>query len=218
MSATTSENVDTPESGPDLSRRKFLRTATIVYGAVGAAFAAVPFIESWLPSERARALGGPTDVDISQVEAGQMIIASWRRHPVFILHRTAAQLEVLQEPSDTRLLRDPDSEVIQQPEYARNWHRSIKPEYLIVVGICTHLGCVPRYEPKPDGALGTGWPGGYFCLCHGSRYDLSARVFTGVPAPYNLPVPPHRFLDQSQVRIGENPQGSSFQFSSIAQV
>jgi ubiquinol-cytochrome c reductase iron-sulfur subunit len=217
MSAT-SENVDIPQGEPDLSRRKFLRTATMVYGALGAGFATVPFIESWLPSERARALGGPTDVDISKIAPGQMIIASWRRNPVFILHRTAAQLRVLQQPSDTRLLRDPESEVLQQPEYARNWHRSIKPQYLIAVGICTHLGCVPRYEPQPDRALGASWPGGYFCPCHGSRYDLSARVFSGVPAPYNLPVPPHRFLDESRVRIGANPKGSTFRFSSIAQV
>jgi ubiquinol-cytochrome c reductase iron-sulfur subunit len=217
MSAT-GEDARVPASQPDLNRRKFLHTAIAVYGAAGVAFAAVPFIESWLPSERARALGGPTDVDVSKVEAGQMIVASWRRHPVFVLHRTAAQLQVLQQASDIRLLRDPNSEMLQQPEYAENWHRSIKPEYLIVVGICTHLGCVPRYEPQPDGARGPSWPGGYFCPCHGSRYDLSARVFTGVPAPYNLPVPPHRFLGESKVRIGENPPGSAFDFSSIAQL
>jgi ubiquinol-cytochrome c reductase iron-sulfur subunit len=202
----------------DLSRRKFLRTATTMYGALGVALAAVPFIESWLPSESARALGGPTDVDISKVEAGQMVVASWRRHPVFLLHRTPAQLQVLQQASDIRLLRDPNSEVLQQPDYAKNWHRSIKPEYLIVIGICTHLGCVPRYEPEHDGARGPSWRGGYFCPCHGSRYDLAARVFTGVPAPYNLPVPPHRYIDESKVRIGENPRGSTFEFSSIAQI
>jgi ubiquinol-cytochrome c reductase iron-sulfur subunit len=193
MSAT-GEDRRVSASQPDLSRRKFLHTATAVYGTVGAAFAAVPFIESWL------------------------IVAPWRRHPVFVLHRTAAQLQVLQEPNDTHLLRDPKSEVLQQPRYAKNWHRSIKPEYLIVVGICTHLGCVPRYEPQPDGARGPSWPGGYFCPCHGSLYDLSARVFTGVPAPYNLPVPPHRFLGESKARIGENPPGSTFEFSSIAQL
>jgi ubiquinol-cytochrome c reductase iron-sulfur subunit len=142
----------------------------------------------------------------------------WRRQPVFVLHRTAAQLQVLQESNDIRQLRDPNSEVLQQPEYAKNWHRSIKPEYLIVVGICTHLGCVPRYEPQPGGTLGPDWLGGYFCPCHGSRYDLAARVFTGVPAPYNLPVPPHRFLSESKVRIGENPPGSAFEFSSIVQL
>lgn len=205
-------------SEPDLNRRRFLRNATAAYGAVGAAFAAVPFIQSWLPSESARARGGPTDVDVSKIEAGQMLVSSWRLSPVFVLHRTAAQLQVLRETSDTRLLRDPDSEVLQQPEYARNWHRSLKPEYLIVVGICTHLGCVPRYIPQPDGALGPSWPGGYFCPCHGSRYDLAARVFTGVPAPYNLPVPPYRFVNEANVRIGENPPGSTFEFSSIVQL
>jgi ubiquinol-cytochrome c reductase iron-sulfur subunit len=199
-------------------RRRFLCTAAVMYGALGVAVGAVPFIESWLPSERARALGGPVDVDISKVEAGQMILALWRRRPVFVLHRTATQLGALQQPSDIRLLRDPNSEVLQQPAYARNWHRSVMPQYLIVVGICTHLGCVPHYEPRVGGDLGPNWPGGYYCPCHGSRYDLSARVFTGVPAPYNLPVPPHRFLGESTVRIGENPPGSSFDFSSIVQI
>jgi len=217
MSATSVDS-QAPGSEPDLSRRRFLRTATVVYGAMGAAFTAVPFIESWLPSESARARGGPTDVDVSKIEAGQMIVTIWRRSPVFVLHRTDAQLQMLQQASDTRLLRDPNSEVLQQPAYAKNWHRSIKPEYLIVVGICTHLGCVPRYEPQPDGAVGPNWPGGYFCPCHGSRYDLSARVFTGVPAPYNLPVPPHRFVGESNVRIGENPPGFAFDFSSIVQL
>jgi ubiquinol-cytochrome c reductase iron-sulfur subunit len=211
---TTSE--DLPALGSD--RRRFLCTVTAVYGAVGLAFGVVPFIESWLPSETARSLGAPVDVDISKVEAGQMILALWRRRPVFVLHRTPAQLEVLRQPRDTRLLRDPDSEVLQQPEYAKNWHRSITPEYLIVVGICTHLGCLPHYEPQRGGSLGANWLGGYYCPCHGSRYDLSARVFKGVPAPYNLPVPPHRFLGQSTVRIGENPPGSSFEFSSIVQI
>jgi ubiquinol-cytochrome c reductase iron-sulfur subunit len=187
-------------------------------GAVGVAFAAVPFIESWLPSETARALGGPVEVNASKIDAGQMIVTLWRRRPIFVLHRTAAQLQMLQEGRDTALLRDPGSHVLQQPEYARNWHRSIKPAYLVVVGICTHLGCLPRYEPQPGGVLGADWPGGYFCPCHGSRYDLAARVFTGVPAPYNLPVPPYRFLDESIVRIGENPPGSDFSFDSIVQV
>lgn len=199
-------------------RRRFLCTAAAVYGAVGVALGAVPFIESWLPSETARSLGAPVDVDISKVEAGQMILVLWRRRPVFVLHRTAAQLEVLRRPSDTHLLRDPNSEVLQQPAYAKNWHRSITPEYLVVVGICTHLGCLPHYEPQPGGALGANWPGGYYCPCHGSRYDLSARVFTGVPAPYNLPVPPHRFVSESTVRIGESPPGSTFEFSSIVQI
>jgi ubiquinol-cytochrome c reductase iron-sulfur subunit len=203
---------------PDLSRRRFLSAAATTCGALGVGLATIPFIESWLPSERARAMGSPVEVDTSKVEAGQMIVAVWQRHPVFVLHRTEAQLQRLRQPSDTALLRDPDSEVLQQPPYAKNWHRSVKPDYLIVVGICTHLGCVPRYEPQSGGTLGPGWPGGYFCPCHGSRYDLSARVFRGVPAPYNLPVPPYRFLDDATVRIGENPPGTSFEFSSIVQM
>jgi len=216
MSATSEDA--RARNGPNLSRRSFLGTATMVYGALGVGLAAVPFIESWLPSESARASGGPTDIDLSKLDAGQMIVALWRRNPVFVLHRTSGQLQVLQQANDTRLLRDPNSVVLQQPPYAKNWHRSIRPEYLVVVGICTHLGCVPRYEPQPDGSGGPGWPGGYFCPCHGSRYDLAARVFKGVPAPYNLPVPPHRFLGESRVRIGENPSGSAFEFSSIVQL
>jgi len=219
MSADSEAPALTAEpSGPDLDRRAFLRTATIACGAVGVAFAAVPFIESWLPSETARALGAPVEINTSKIDAGQMIVTLWRRRPIFVLHRTDAQLQMLREGRDTALLRDPNSRVLQQPEYARNWHRSIKPEYLVVVGICTHLGCLPRYEPQLGGTLGADWPGGYFCPCHGSRYDLAARVFTGVPAPYNLPVPPHRFLGESIVRVGENPPGSDFSFDSIVQV
>jgi ubiquinol-cytochrome c reductase iron-sulfur subunit len=216
--ADLTDSIPGAPEGADHSRRKFLVVATTVCGAVGAAFTAVPFIDSWTPSESARALGGATEVDISKVDVGQMIITSWRRQPIFILRRTPAQLQTLQQSSDTELLRDPNSEVDQQPEYARNWHRSIMPEYLIVVGICTHLGCVPRYVPGPGENLGPSWHGGYFCPCHGSRYDLSARVFKGVPAPYNLPVPPHRFVSASLLRIGENPPGASFDFGSIEQL
>jgi ubiquinol-cytochrome c reductase iron-sulfur subunit len=147
-----------------------------------------------------------------------MIVASWQRQPVFILHRTPSQLKALEQSSHVERLRDPNSNVRQQPDYTRNWHRSIKPEYLIVVGICTHLGCVPRLQSESDGSLSPSWHGGYFCPCHGSRYDLSARVLKGVPAPYNLPVPPHRFLDASRLLIGENPPGYDFDFGSIEQV
>lgn len=203
------------ETSPDLSRRKFLTAATATLAAIGAAFTAVPFIESWLPSERARALGGPVDVDISKIDAGSMIIVLWRNQPVFLLRRTAAQLSALQDPSHLSDLRDPNSDELQQPDYARNWHRSITPEYLIVVGICTHLGCSPKLDPASDASLGPSWRGGYLCPCHGSKYDFSARVYKGVPAPYNLPVPPHRFSGAAMVRIGENPPGSNFSFDSI---
>ena len=147
-----------------------------------------------------------------------MIIALWRNQPTFILRRTAAQLSALQDPRHLRDLRDPDSMELQQPEYAKNWHRSITPEYLVVVGICTHLGCSPKLEPASDASLGPSWRGGYLCPCHGSKYDFSARVFKGVPAPYNLPVPPHNFRSTSLLRIGENPAGSNFSFDSILKV
>ncbi len=112
----------------------------------------------------------------------------------------------------------PNSSVTQQPPYARNWHRSINPEYLVVVGICTHLGCIPKFEPDRGGFLGRNWPGGYFCPCHGSKYDLSGRVFAGVPAPYNLPIPPYHFVAKQRVRIGENPPNQNWEFSSIEQI
>ncbi|HEX4052331.1 MAG TPA: ubiquinol-cytochrome c reductase iron-sulfur subunit [Steroidobacteraceae bacterium] len=203
------------ETAPDIVRRKFLTAATGTLGAVGLAFAAAPFIESWMPSERARALGGPVDVDISKIDAGSMIIVLWRNQPTFILHRTAAQLSALEDPSHLSNLRDPNSAEMQQPDYAKNWHRSVTPEYLVVVGICTHLGCSPKLDPASDASLGPSWRGGYLCPCHGSKYDFAARVFKGVPAPYNLPVPPHRFFGASMVRIGENPPGSNFSFDSI---
>jgi len=125
---------------------------------------------------------------------------------------------MLQKPQDIGLLRDPNSAAFQQPEYAKNWHRSINPEYLVLVGICTHLGCIPEFEPGLGGWLGNNWPGGYFCPCHGSKYDLAGRVFSGVPAPYNLPVPPYRFTSRTAIRIGENPPNSKFDFSEIWQI
>jgi ubiquinol-cytochrome c reductase iron-sulfur subunit len=170
------------------------------------------------PSADVLAAGGPVDIDVSTVQPGQQITKLWRNRPVFIVHRTPAELNMLQQPRDTGLLSDPNSEVHQQPSYAQNWHRSIKPDFLILVGICTHLGCIPRFEPSPGGELGPSWPGGYFCPCHGSRYDLSGRVFRGVPAPYNLPVPPHHFVGDGVVRVGENPPGARFDFSTIVQI
>ncbi len=125
---------------------------------------------------------------------------------------------MLHDPKDLSLLSDPQSTAAQQPPYARNWHRSINPEYLVIVGICTHLGCIPLFKPKVGGSLGENWPGGYFCPCHGSKYDLAGRVFAGVPAPYNLPVPPYRFTGRQKIRIGENPPKESWKFSSIEQV
>jgi ubiquinol-cytochrome c reductase iron-sulfur subunit len=199
------------------TRRDFFTLAATAVAAVGAACAAWPLVISMEPSEDVLAAGAPIDVDISKIEPGQQIVVLWRSHPVFIAHRTADELKTLQDPKETANLRDPDSKVLQQPDYAKNWHRSVKPEYLVVVGICTHLGCIPEFQPQP-GSEGPDWQGGYFCPCHGSRYDLAARVFEGVPAPYNLPVPPHHFLSDTVIRVGENPPDSTFDLNDVEQV
>ena len=186
-----------------LSRRRFLAIATSVTAAVGAGFVAVPFISSWQPSARARALGAPIEVDISKLEDGALMKVVWRGKPVSLLRRSATMLERM-EASDVEL-RDPDSEVEQQPGYARNEFRAIKPEVLVIVSSCTHLGCVPtsRFEVAPAD-LGPDWVGGFFCPCHGSKFDFSGRVFAGVPAPTNLVVPPYRYIDENTLMIGED--------------
>ncbi|HLG86794.1 MAG TPA: ubiquinol-cytochrome c reductase iron-sulfur subunit [Alphaproteobacteria bacterium] len=199
------------------TRRDFLFLTAATTGVVATAAVLWAMVDSMEPSADVIAAGAPLDVDISQIKPGQQIVVLWRAHPVYIANRTQPLLDRLQH-SDTSRLSDPDSDVMQQPDYAKNWHRSIKPEYLVLVGICTHLGCLPRFEPDPGGALGADWPGGYFCPCHGSRYDLAARVFKGVPAPYNLPVPPHRFVDDKTLRIGENPPNTQFDFDDIVQM
>ena len=142
----------------------------------------------------------------------------WRSRPIFIMRRTPEELQKLQSPQEASELRDPNSSELQQPDYAKNWHRSAKPEILVLVGICTHLGCIPGFIPQPGGELGPSWQGGYFCPCHGSRYDLAGRVFQGVPAPLNLPVPPYTFVSDTVVRIGENPAGSNFDLNSVEQL
>jgi ubiquinol-cytochrome c reductase iron-sulfur subunit len=185
----------------DASRRKFLTAATAATGAVGAAFTLVPFIASWKPSERARALGAPLEIDISKLESGQMITQSWRKQPVYVVRRTPEAVAKLAavEPS----LKDPKSEASQQPEYARNEMRSLKPEVLVLYAACTHLGCLPKqYFTVADPAMGADWPGGFFCPCHGSRFDLAGRVFNGSPASLNLGVPPHKFESDSMLVIG----------------
>ena len=187
-----------------LSRRRFLSIATGVTGAVGAAAAAYPFLASWQPSARARALGAPVEVDISKLEDGAMMKVIWRGKPVSILRRSQAMLQRLEGAQFD--LRDPDSEVVdQQPAYAQNMYRSVKPEILVVISNCTHLGCVPtnRFEVAPAD-LGADWVGGFFCPCHGSKFDLSGRVFAGVPAPTNLLVPPYRFVGDDTIIIGED--------------
>ena len=187
----------------DQSRRHFLGVATGVTAGVGAVFAATPFIAYWKPSARAQALGAPVEVDISKVEPGAMVKVEWRGKPVWILRRTDVMLERVRE-TDAEV-RDPASEQPQQPEYARNEYRAIKPEILIVVGSCTHLGCSPieRFDLAPAD-LGPDWRGGFYCPCHGSKFDLSGRVYKGVPAPLNLPVPPHRYLSDSVILIGSD--------------
>lgn len=185
----------------DVSRRHFLGVATAVTGGVGAVFAAVPFLASWQPSARAQALGAPVEVDISKLEPGAMVKVEWRGKPVWVLRRSDDMLDRVGKAVDQ--LRDPDSEQPQQPEYATNEFRSIKPEVLVVIGSCTHLGCSPieRFDVAPAD-LGADWEGGFYCPCHGSTFDLAGRVYKGVPAPLNLAVPPHRYLSDSVVLIG----------------
>ncbi len=192
-------------SGDDVnpSRRRFLTAATTVIGGVGTAFALVPFVSSMQPSAKARAAGAPVRADISKLEEGQMIRVKWRGKPVWIVKRTPGMLDTL--PQLLEELRDPDSAESDQPEYATNTHRSIRPEIAVLIGICTHLGCSPTYRPDVAPAdLGKDWMGGFFCPCHGSRFDIAGRVYSGVPAPFNLPVPPHRFLSDDEIIIGDD--------------
>ncbi len=193
---------DNPSSNcsHDEERRQFLLKASGVLGGVGALCALTPFVSSWLPSVKARALGAPVEVDLSRIEPGQQATVEWQGSPVWIIRRTKAMLASLQ--TVTPDLRDPNSLVDQQPEYAKNRYRSIKPEYLVLVGICTHLGCSPKFTPNLQ-ELGPSWPGGFYCPCHGSTFDLAGRVFKGVPAPINLRVPPYKFLSEHVILIGE---------------
>ncbi|MGB5541304.1 MAG: ubiquinol-cytochrome c reductase iron-sulfur subunit [Gammaproteobacteria bacterium] len=184
-------------------RRRFLTAATTVVGAVGVGFFLVPFISSMQPSAKARAAGAPVRADISKLEPGQMIRVKWRGKPVWVVKRTE---EVLQQlPSMDVTVADPESQMPQQPVYAQNEWRSIKPEILVLIGICTHLGCSPTYRPDVAPAdLGPQWQGGFFCPCHGSKFDMAGRVFKGMPAPTNLPVPPYRYLSDAEIIIGED--------------
>jgi ubiquinol-cytochrome c reductase iron-sulfur subunit len=201
------------------SRRDFLYVATAVVGLIGAVATLVPLIDQMEPDRATIAAGAPLDVDIGKVAPGQQIQVFWRSKPIFIINRTPAILKILQKPQMVERLSDPTSQVHQQPPYAQNWHRSAKPEYAVLVGICTHLGCIPMFYPNPDPSTPTAdWLGGYFCPCHGSKYDLAGRVFKGVPAPYNLPVPPYRFVNEHTLRIGENPPDVNFDFGSIEQL
>jgi ubiquinol-cytochrome c reductase iron-sulfur subunit len=185
----------------DTGRRRFLTAATTVIGGIGAAFVAYPFIASWSPSEKARALGAPIEVDISKIEPGQKITVEWRGQPIFIVNRSKESLNLL--PSIEKNLRDPLSLESVQPVYAKNEYRSLKENILVVLGLCTHLGCVPLFKPV-IGSLEAGWEGGFFCPCHGSKYDMAGRVYKGVPAPLNLPVPPYKYLSDTIILVGDD--------------
>lgn len=184
----------------DTGRRRFLTAATAVVGGAGAVAVAVPFIKSWNPSAKAKAAGAPVEVNISKVEPGQLIRVEWRGKPVWVVRRTEAVINEL--PTHDDKLRDPASAEMQQPDYAANPLRSIKPEYFIAVGICTHLGCSPTYLPDSFGEQVEGVTSGFFCPCHGSKFDMAGRVFQGVPAPLNLVIPPHQYVNDGTVIIG----------------
>lgn len=184
-------------------RRRFLTAATTTIGAIGTGFLLVPFVSSMQPSAKARAAGAPVRADISKLEPGQMIRVKWRGQPVWVVKRTQENLDILDKRDDQ--LADPSSDVSDQPGYAKNALRSIKPEILVLTGICTHLGCSPTYRPDVAPVdLGADWQGGFFCPCHGSKFDIAGRVFKGMPAPKNLPVPPYRFVSDVEIVIGED--------------
>jgi ubiquinol-cytochrome c reductase iron-sulfur subunit len=191
----------------DTGKRRFLTAAASVVGGAGAAAVAVPFVSSMLPSAKAEAAGAPVEVDISKLESGQLLTVEWRGKPVWIFRRSPEALSNLESLNDT--LRDPASEVAtQHPEYCQNDTRAIRDELMVLVGICTHLGCSPTYRPELAPAdLGDDWKGGFFCPCHGSRFDLAGRVFQGVPAPKNLQVPPYHFQGDNLVVVGEDAEG-----------
>lgn len=207
------------------SRRDVLRVASAaagavgVIGAVGAAAVLVPRFNDAAPDTSELARADAVDVDLSPIESGQQVTVFWRTWPVMIVHRTPQMLATLQARALLDQLADPESRQLQQPPYASNVLRSVKPEFAVLIGVCTHMGCTPQFfpqenaqEPEPD------WLGGYLCPCHASKYDLAGRVFKDVPAPYNLPVPPHRFVNDRMLRIGENPPNVKFDFGAILQI
>jgi ubiquinol-cytochrome c reductase iron-sulfur subunit len=191
----------------DCGRRRLI-VATATVGGVAGVAAAVPFLASLAPSERAKAAGAPVEVDISKVEPGQMLTVEWRGKPVWIIHRTQEMLASLKKADG--MVSDPDSNRDQQPAYCKNEYRSIKPEYMVVIGICTHLGCSPgeKFEEGAASGIAADWPGGFLCPCHGSTFDLAGRVFKNKPAPSNLEVPPYMYLSDSRIVIGEDKKGA----------
>ena len=191
----------------DWRRRRFLLSATTTVGGITTVVAAVPFVTSMLPSERAKAAGAPVEADIGNIERGALATVEWRGKPVWVLRRTEDMAAALGKQNDQ--LRDPRSRQPQQPAYCSNATRSIRPEYFVAIGICTHLGCVPRYAPQSGTAgLGADWQGGFYCPCHGAKYDLAGRVHRNVPAPLNLVISPHKYLDDSRLLIGTDPEST----------
>lgn len=208
MSEQTVANSAAIEPAVDLRRRRFLTGAATVVGGAGVAAALVPFLSYWQPSAKTRAAGAPVEVDIGKLAEGQMMTVEWRGMPIYILRRTSASVAAL--ASLDAGLRDPQSEVEQQPAYAQNAYRSRTPEVFVAVGICTHLGCAPTFRPDVAPAdLGADWKGGFFCPCHGSRFDLAGRVYKNVPAPTNLLVPPNAFLTETRLIIGSDDEGKA---------
>lgn len=195
------------EQQVDNGKRRFLIAATTAVGGVAGVAVLAPFVMSMMPSQRAKAAGAPVEIDISKIEPGMLLAVAWQGKPVWVVNRTKAMLAKL--PTNDGRLVDPKSEQDQQPLYAKNEMRSVKPEFLVVVGICTHLGCSPTYRPELAPAdLGPQWDGGWFCPCHGSKYDLAARVYKDVPAPLNMVIPPHHYLSDSRILVGEGPKGA----------
>jgi ubiquinol-cytochrome c reductase iron-sulfur subunit len=191
------------EATVDKGKRRFVIGATSVVGGVGVAAAAAPFVLSLFPSERAKAAGAPVEIDISKLEPGQKIDVEWRGKVVWVINRTQAMLDGLAKVDSK--LADPGSNAPQQPAYAKNARRSIKPQLFVAVGICTHLGCSPTFRPEMAPAdLGSDWQGGFFCPCHQSKFDLAGRVYAGMPAPTNLVIPPHRYVGETKIIIGDD--------------
>lgn len=192
----------------DRRKRRFLIAATTAVGGVAGVAVLTPFVMSMLPSQRAKAAGAPVEVDISKIEPGMLLAVEWQGKPVWVVNRTKEMLAML--PKNDPNLQDPKSEEPQQPDYCKNETRSIKPEFLVVVGICTHLGCSPTFRKEVGAADlgGASWLGGWFCPCHGSKYDLAARIYKGMPAPLNMVVPPYKYLSDTRILVGEDTKGA----------
>jgi ubiquinol-cytochrome c reductase iron-sulfur subunit len=189
--------------GVNTTRRRFLTAATSVVGVAGVVGGAVPFVGSWQPSAKAKAAGAPVKFDLGKLEPGEMKVVEWRGKPVYVVRRTAQSLAELNSLDAS--LKDPESAVSVQPDYITGEARAINPEFLVLVGLCTHLGCAPKYRPELDSvptADGSEWMGGFFCPCHGSMFDLSGRVYKGVPASANLEIPPYSYESDSVIVIG----------------